>query len=101
MSTLRTIAGLASLGLFALLAGCGGGSSAVDVDEAFRRIQVYEATIAHRAAEAEACPPDEDCPPELALCEAVEGLCETSRSIDDPDAARRCQAARRRCPEAP
>lgn len=96
MSTLRTIARHALLGL--TLVGCGGGSEALDTDEAFRRIQVYEATIAHRGAEAERCAPDEECPAELEVCEAVEGLCQVSQSIDDPDATSRCAAARRRCP---
>lgn len=93
-TTLRTT--LAGLGL---LAGCAS-AEPVDADEAFRRIQVFEATIAHRAGAAEACAPDAPCDAERALCDAVEGLCEVSRSIEDPDAASRCAAARRRCPEA-
>ncbi|MCB9591326.1 MAG: hypothetical protein H6719_01230 [Sandaracinaceae bacterium] len=95
MSTLRTITCLL------VLAGCGSTAESTSVDEAFRRIQVHEATIAHASAAAEACAPDATCEAELELCDAVERLCEVSRSIEDPDATRRCEAARRRCPEAP
>lgn len=92
---------LALLALLGLLAGCGGAATSVDPDEAFRQIQVHEATIARQRAAAERCAPRTDCEAERALCDAVERLCEVSRSIDDPDAATRCQRARRHCPEAP
>jgi len=98
----RPSAHLATLALLGLLWGCGGEPTAVSRDEAFREIQVHEATIAHRSAAAERCAPDVECEAEQALCDAVERLCEVSRSIDDPDATTRCQRARRRCPaEAP
>ena len=87
---------LVMLALLGLLAGCGGASAAVDPDEAFREIQVHEATIAHQSAAAERCAPQSECEAERALCHAVERLCEVSRSIDDPDATTRCERARRR-----
>jgi len=86
---------------FVLLVGCGGPASTVDPNEAFRQIQVHEATIAHGAAEAERCGDEESCGAELELCAAVTDLCRVSRSIDDPDARTRCRMARRHCPEAP
>jgi len=97
----RPRARLAMLALLGLLASCGGSTTAVEPDEAFRRIQVHEATIARQSAAADRCAPDSDCEAERALCDAVERLCEVSRSIDDPDATTRCERARRRCPETP
>lgn len=86
---------------FLLLVGCGGAPAVVDRDQVFAEIQIHEATIAHRAAEMEACVPEEPCGAEHELCDAVEALCTLSRSIEDADAATRCEMARRRCPEAP
>ena len=84
--------------VLALLTGCGGAAAEVDVDEAFRAIQVHEATIAHRSAQIEACEPGAPCRAEQELCDAVEALCTVSQTIDDADATTRCQTARRRCP---
>ncbi|MBX3270945.1 MAG: hypothetical protein KF729_11835 [Sandaracinaceae bacterium] len=92
MSYLRATIALA-------LVACGGGAAPPPTDEAFRRIQVYEATIAHQRAGAEACAEGERCPAERELCDAVEGLCALARSIEDPDALARCAIARRSCPE--
>ena len=85
--------------VLALFIGCGGPAVETDLDEAFRAIQVHEATIAHRSAQVEACERGAPCPAEQELCDAVQALCTVSASIDDADATTRCRSARRRCPE--
>lgn len=72
----------------------------MDADAAFRQIQVHEATVAHRAAEVDACEPGAACPAAEELCEAAERLCGIAGELDDGDAAVRCELARRQCEDA-
>ena len=81
-----------------MLAGCGGAPPRPDPDHAFARIQVHEATIAHRAAEARACAGTPPCPAAEAVCAASDALCDIARRLDDGDAWARCATARRACP---
>lgn len=76
-----------------------GGAPPLEPDEGFRRIQVHEATIAHRGAEADRCAPEAPCPAMEEVCAAAEALCGVARELDDPDALARCALARRRCRE--
>jgi hypothetical protein len=91
--TPRQIALASSL---ALALGCGA-PPRLDLDEAFRRIQVHEATIAHRSGEAEGCALEEPCPARGEICGAAEDICVIAAEVDDADALARCALARRRC----
>jgi hypothetical protein len=88
-----------SLPLAALLFCACGGAARPDADETFRRIQVHEATIAHRGAAARACEPDAPCPAAEEVCEAAAELCALAEALGDADALARCELARRRCAE--
>jgi hypothetical protein len=79
-----------------LLLGCG--SAPPDLDEAFRRIQVHEATIANREAAIEACNGAAACAAADEACAAGDEICAIAVAIDDRDAHARCRLARRRCP---
>lgn len=81
-----------------LLAACGGAPP--DLDEAFRRIQVHEATIANRAAGVDACAGAEPCIAADETCAAGDAICTIADEIDDADARARCRLAQRRCPRA-
>ncbi len=88
---------LALIGAWAL-GGCGGAPARPDPNVAFARIQVQEATIAHRASEADACAGTAPCPAADEVCEAAEAICAIAGELDDDDARARCALARRRCP---
>ena len=83
--------------LGAIVIGCGGAPARPDADEAFHRIQVHEATIAHRSADAARCAPDAPCPAAVEVCDAAEALCAIATELGDPDALTRCDLARRHC----
>jgi hypothetical protein len=78
--------------------GCGGAPARPNADEAFARIQVHEATIAHRQAAIEACE-EEPCPAADEACAAAEEICTIADALDDADARARCANARRSCPQ--
>lgn len=82
-----------------LAIGCGA-PSRQDPDETFRRIQVHEATVAHRWARARDCEAGAPCPAAEEVCEAADALCELAEALEDADALTRCELARRRCREA-
>jgi hypothetical protein len=84
-----------------LFLGCGGGQGGPDVDGAFRRIQVHEATIANRASALDECEAGAACPAADETCAAAEAICAIAVEIDDVDAHARCEAAERRCPRGP
>jgi hypothetical protein len=84
------------------LAACGGRQpSEEEVSAVFERIQVGEARIAvaaHRARDAELGCDDRRGATDDG-CAAAEGVCEDAGSLEDADAARRCEDARRKCTE--
>ncbi len=99
MTSPRTTRAACAAAVWALCA-CGAAPQP-DLNEAFRRIQIHEATIARSAEEAEACE-DPSCPAATRICDAAASICGIADEIDDADARARCGLARRRCPtEAP
>jgi hypothetical protein len=97
-----THARLAFVSVALVTASCGGRApTEEEVSAVFARIQVEEAhlvTAGERARDAELPCGDRRRAAE-AGCAAAAGLCEDAATLDDADAALRCDRARSRCDE--
>ena len=76
------------------LAACG---SALDPDASYRAMQAAEARVAHGAAEAARCAPEDDCPAIGETCAGADDVCSLAGPLQEADADSRCEAARRTC----
>ncbi|MGF1468823.1 MAG: hypothetical protein ACFCGT_22075 [Sandaracinaceae bacterium] len=76
--------------------GCGPLSQA-EADEAYRRIQVAEARVAHGLAAVERCEPGSACPASEEVCAGADEVCRQAQRVHEADARERCEAARRSC----
>jgi hypothetical protein len=94
--------GLRLLPFVAVLAGACAGTSPSrqdELDRAFARIQVHEATIERQrntlSSNESPCP--ERCAAADTTCTAKTGICELAVEVADADALTRCEHAKARC----